>query len=43
MICNEFNEKDISDEQDHEEYDEIMMLENLPHEIEQFESKKNSI
>ncbi|KAK4730138.1 hypothetical protein R3W88_023126 [Solanum pinnatisectum] len=40
MTCNESTEQGESDEQDHEEYDESMMPENLPHEIEQVESQK---
>ncbi|XP_049394689.1 uncharacterized protein LOC125858980 [Solanum stenotomum] len=40
MTCNESTEQDGNDEQDHEEYDESMMPENLPHEIEQVESQK---
>ncbi|KAF3635540.1 hypothetical protein FXO38_24588 [Capsicum annuum] len=38
MMCNEFVEKNTSDEQDYEEYDESMMPENLPHEIEKLKS-----
>uniref|UniRef100_M1DDA9 Polyprotein n=1 Tax=Solanum tuberosum TaxID=4113 RepID=M1DDA9_SOLTU len=40
MTCNDSTEKGENDEQDHEEYDESMMPENLPHEIEQVESQK---
>ncbi|XP_049382921.1 uncharacterized protein LOC125847297 [Solanum stenotomum] len=40
MTCNESTEQGEIDEQDHEEYDESMMPENLPHEIEQVESQK---
>ncbi|KAK4716429.1 hypothetical protein R3W88_014767 [Solanum pinnatisectum] len=40
MTYNESIEQGESDEQDDEEYDESMMPENLPHEIEQVESQK---
>ncbi|XP_049410414.1 uncharacterized protein LOC125873545 [Solanum stenotomum] len=40
MTCNESTKQDENDEQDHEKYDESMMPENLPHEIEQVESQK---
>ena len=38
MTCNESIKHGEGDEQDHEEYDESMIPENLPHEIEQVES-----
>lgn len=40
MTCNEFVGQSANNEQDYEEYDESMMLENLPNEIEQLESQK---
>ena len=40
MTCNESTEQNTSNEHDYEEYDESMMPENLPHEIEQLESQK---
>lgn len=39
MTCNKSTKRGESDEQDHEEYDENIMPENLPHEIKQVESK----
>ncbi|KAK4709656.1 hypothetical protein R3W88_004169 [Solanum pinnatisectum] len=43
MTCKESTEQGVSDEQDHEEYDESMMHEYLPHEIEQVESQRKLI
>ncbi|XP_059289897.1 uncharacterized protein LOC132043422 [Lycium ferocissimum] len=40
MTCNETIEQSTNDEQDYEEYDESMMPENLPQEIEQLENQE---
>ena len=40
MTCNESIDQSNNNKHDHEEYDESMMPENLPHEIEQLESQK---